>query len=577
MADQTAIIVDQSNNTIRLVEATSTKVDLISTPPGTVVVQIPGLPGQPGEDAVVDNSTINAAIAVDPDASRDALGVNDLLDTKLDKAAAQRGPSAQHAIALDEIWRWTVPDGTPVYSSPIFIADFPIASMSFRGPVLIFQGWDWWIYCMNALTGVVIWRKATGGRCYGRCQAADVDGDGEYEVFGASHDGQMWSLTSDGANRYQHKSLYLREGGSDAIPLAASAGSSYSVTLPGSDFVPDCFIRSASDASDNATITIVAGTGSGQTQRISGNSETVIYTDSAFSPVPDATSTVKIEPSHEADNIYQHAGTLNQEGGIWYLYVTGGDFQIVKLNADTGVIQWRYSSMEAIEPYPIVMDVDGDSALEVVIGSIDKNVHCLNASTGVLNWKTAVSDGIDCFLAAEDIDDDGVVEIGLTCRDNRVYILNGVTGAIKWKSHDLGGDGDTRPLFVNEDGVYFVYVVSDAGDVVKFDYAGNVKWVLSLNSTQMNSSPVLITNVSLDGKDRILASTMRGQVTLIKKDGTIDGALFDKGAVEGVVDYQETVTNYGDLTPSIYRAFFVPCVDGYMTCYGNTFQTTLIP
>lgn len=106
------------------------------------------------------------------------------------------------------------------------------------------------------------------------------------------------------------------------------------------------------------------------------------------------------------------------------------------INASTGELIWRFSSLEQNEPFPTVVDIDGDGKLECIFNSIDEHVYCLDAETGTLKWKNNAGYGIDCFGSSADMDNDGISEYIINGRSGRTLYLDGVTGETKYKSTD---------------------------------------------------------------------------------------------------------------------------------------------
>ncbi len=435
------------------------------------------------------------------------------------------------------VWRYTMPGGEPVYSSPIRGTVRDAGGTAYDA--IVFQSWDWYLYALKCTDGTLIWRKAFEDTSYGRPQMSDVNGDGYNEIFGSSHDGKIWSLTDQGENRWQHSNLYDREGNG----TATGGGAKY-LTDTTKNWVSNSFLR-AQGPGFNASIEILSGTGAGQIREIESRySSTRLNIITAWGTIPNATSVYRVNPANESDKYFMHAGQLSQESGVWYLYVTGFDGQAVKLNADTGAIIWRFSTLENIEPYPLIVDINGDDILECLVVSVDGTCYCLNSLTGAVVWSTYVTDeGLDAFLNYGDVDNDAVLEVVVNSRFNRVYILDGVTGVQKYVSIDTGGDLDSRPLLIPlASGMMDIAVSGDSGLVYKFSVVSGSPFLITKwryfgspgpNSiSEYNSSPFLL-STDFDGREKAVFFDMLGTGIILTLDGTFQDYIFATGGVEG--------------------------------------------
>lgn len=431
------------------------------------------------------------------------------------------------------LWTYRVPSGQQIYSTPVL-------TTLYGEPAIVFQCWDWYLYALRARDGALHWRKAFGAENYGRAQAADVNGDGLTEIFGASHDGQIHSLDQGGGNLWQFNNLYDREGTG-----TASAGAAGSITDATKSWAPNSFLRKQG-VGFGATITITSGTGAGQSREITSViSGTQLGVTPNWTTNPDNTSHYAITPKYPSDKFYQHAGTLKQESGTWYLYVTGFDNQCVKLNATTGAIIWKFSSLENIEAFPLVMDINGDGINECVFGSLDGYVYALKGTDGSLVWKTLADavngQGVDAFISAADINNDGVVEVlapvrrgGVAGGGGRVHVLRGTDGANLAQTIDSGGDIDCQAAIYNANaaGIRNFASGSDAGIVFCSDPNGNLIWKNVIGNI-INASPQY-NDMDNDGQKELSVFDMSGRVTILEPTkGLALGIFTVPGAVEG--------------------------------------------
>src|SRR6266699_2083722 len=146
-----------------------------------------------------------------------------------------------------------------------------------------------------------------------------------------------------------------------------------------------------------------------------------------------------------AHNISYAASTATQLG----VYVGAGDGSLYKLDANQGVLQWRFQTQGSTIPAPAA--VAGGT---VYLGSSDNNVYALNAKNGTQLWQFQTGAPV---LASPTIAG-GVVYIGSS--DSNIYALDAKTGNELW-SYDYG------QLFTNpqvDNGV--IYIASSALDQV---------------------------------------------------------------------------------------------------------------
>ena len=129
-------------------------------------------------------------------------------------------------VSMTRIWNIIAHDGvSEFYTTPLYYPNF--VSATYSGPAIIFQGWDWFIYAVNAITGAVLtgFPVAASGPCYGRCQAANIDTGGyagmtmvfasTHGGFNAGYTGQIIALHSDGTSAWAQENVYVVEGGND--------------------------------------------------------------------------------------------------------------------------------------------------------------------------------------------------------------------------------------------------------------------------------------------------------------------------------------------------------------------------
>ncbi len=449
-------------------------------------------------------------------------------------------------IEHEVLWEVKSAGEEPIFSTAVF------ANFSSGKRVVIYQSWDWYIYVREVETGELVWRYLFGAPNYGRPQAADVNNDGKIEIFGASHDGHVYCLDEEGNRVWFHSNLYFREGSGQV-----TSANEWGITDAAKNWVANSFLRMDGN---HANLVIASGTGEGQIRKISSAEKDTIWIDEAFATLPDETSTYEIQPFHESDVYYQHAGQLKEERDGWFLYVTCFDNQCVKLNASTGELVWKFSSLEQNEPFPVITDIDGDGKLECLFNSIDQHVYCLDAETGALQWKNNAGFGIDCFGSSADMDQDGIVEYIINGRGGRTLYLDGATGETKYKSTDWSvwatSETNSRAtVFDYAQGKKAVVFGGLAGFVYCLDGQANTIWRTHLAANMRGSTNIL--DIDLDGEEEILVPDMMGTLTILNKQGKEIGQVHVKGGIEGT-------PLVGDLDGDGQVEVFLTSLDGYV-------------
>ena len=155
------------------------------------------------------------------------------------------------------------------------------------------------------------------------------------------------------------------------------------------------------------------------------------------------------------------------------------DEHIYALNAETGLLHWKYYTDGCNDASPTIADVDLDGELEVVVpASSPYRVYCFNGLTGDVEWSTSTGypNCIDSPPAVADVDNDYKPEVILGTFYGYVFCLNGEDGSICWDIN-LGTDSYIQSgpniLDLDSDGQLDIVVAQYSGDCRIYALRGN--------------------------------------------------------------------------------------------------------
>lgn len=181
---------------------------------------------------------------------------------------------------------------------------------------------------------------------------------------------------------------------------------------------------------------------------------------------------------------------------------------------NNGKPKWEVETKSWIVGSPAVADLNGDGKLEVCIGSLDANFLCLNAAGKEL-WRFETGGWIQTSPAIGDADRDGSQDICFASDDGFVYCLS-AEGKLKWKSAFGGGGGNLHNTgglaLADLDGDGTLETIFGTGDgrVLCFTPLGEVAWQGSCGGA-VTGSPI-IADVNHDSYQEVLVSSTDGRV-----------------------------------------------------------------
>ena len=126
-------------------------------------------------------------------------------------------------------------------------------------------------------------------------------------------------------------------------------------------------------------------------------------------------------PSGGPDRPWFALGDVDGDGRPEVISVLGG--YVRALNGEDGSPRWSFPALIGWSA-PVIADVNGDRALEVVFGDDDSSICALHGSDGTLLWSFP-TDGWTSEPALGDIDSDGRIEVVVGSYEGRLYALDG--------------------------------------------------------------------------------------------------------------------------------------------------------
>ena len=149
--------------------------------------------------------------------------------------------------------------------------------------------------------------------------------------------------------------------------------------------------------------------------------------------------------------------------------VIGSGDRFVYLLSSSGQLLWKRATGWIVRSSPLLVDVNGDGALEIVVGSDDKKVWAWrNNGDRLTGWPQSTGAAVSSSPIAGDIDHDGQLEIVVGSDDGFVYAWNADGSAATDWPKEAGYPIKSAPAILNADG--------DAElEVVATTYEGTLK------------------------------------------------------------------------------------------------------
>ena len=181
-----------------------------------------------------------------------------------------------------------------------------------------------------------------------------------------------------------------------------------------------------------------------------------------------------------------------------------GDPYLYVLNGDLGTLLWEFESgnptdiHKGFQASPLLYDITGDGALDVLVGSMDYYFYAFDGPTGTIIWK---SDIFGHFVRASsplgDIDKDGEMDIVVVDNHAEVRLYDAKLGTLKWTT-DIGHGVEATPVLADVDGDDFLEIIlftigegNISGDAVVLNHDGSELWRSSTH-TYFYTSPTVL-------------------------------------------------------------------------------------
>jgi len=184
---------------------------------------------------------------------------------------------------------------------------------------------------------------------------------------------------------------------------------------------------------------------------------------------------------------------------------TGG--QVVWRTTLTGTVNWTA---------PCICDLTGDGKFEVVQGDRSHHVTALEAESGNKIWEAEVVGSVDASMAVADLDGDGKLEVVVPCSIGEIQVLNS-DGTARWHTKVANELYSAPVVFTASQGGKRIVAGSGDAVVTCLDAVGNVLWKHGLDSSTDSSGSV--GDIDQDGRPDVFLVTEGGQIWRFDEDG----------------------------------------------------------
>lgn len=204
-------------------------------------------------------------------------------------------------------------------------------------------------------------------------------------------------------------------------------------------------------------------------------------------------------------------GGIAVDGGTVYFTTDNGQIVAATL---AGKVVWTAEATGKVRPAPALADLDGDGAIDVVVGDESATLRALHGATGKPLWtvKTGENEydarGFIAAAAIADLDADGHDDVVAAARDGILTAYRGKTGEVLWQH--MGNSGVHASPTVADfdlDGAPEVLAAWSYGDLSIHDgKTGAVRWGTVLTQDGAGIEGLFGTPTPLPGKPGVLVA-----------------------------------------------------------------------
>jgi len=185
-------------------------------------------------------------------------------------------------------------------------------------------------------------------------------------------------------------------------------------------------------------------------------------------------------------------------------------------NSTLGEIKWASMNI-------VTMDINGNGNIEIIAADIAGTLLCLDGN-GKNIWEYKEPEGIYSAPAVDDLDGDGLAEIIIASKGTPLICLNH-KGELKWRFKPTGDvleSGRKRevaaPVICDIDGNGNKEIITGMGyNLVTVNSNGNIKWSFPIKDRI--DSGISVGDVDDDGAVEIYATDLSGNIFCVSKDG----------------------------------------------------------
>lgn len=193
------------------------------------------------------------------------------------------------------------------------------------------------------------------------------------------------------------------------------------------------------------------------------------------------------------------------------VFFTTDNGQIVAATL-AGQIVWTAEASGKVRPAPALADLDGDGAVDVVVGDESGTLHALKGATGRALWSVSTGEseynhrGFVAAAAIADLDGDGHDDVVAAARDTILTAYRGKDGGVLWQQPGTAGvHASPTVADFDHDGEPEVLAAWSYGQVSIHDgKTGAVRWGTQLERDDGGIEGLFATPTPLPGAPGVL-------------------------------------------------------------------------